>query len=308
MITYVVSDLFLSPAPVLVNTVNTIGVMGKGIAKDFKRIYPEMFKEYLSLCESGWLEVGKLHMYKTPNKWVLNFPTKRHWREPSQVPYIRAGLEKFVNSHQDYGITCISFPQLGCGNGELDWESQVRPVMEEYLGQLPVTAFVHLANVTDPFTPEHRDVGAIKKWLRQEPESLAFAKVWEDLSRLLTEPQHLETRDHSVPFTARIDTTTDDLILTTEDGEQRIPSYALIELWQLVRRSGFVAGSSLPSGLHTVYSYLLTLLSNLPYLEPVIMSDRHDAVTHYPLGLRFQPRPTSSQLPLLAAAGVVEPV
>ena len=308
MINYVVSDLFLSPAPVLVNTVNTVGVMGKGIAKDFKRIYPEMFKEYQTLCEQGLLDVGKLHLHKTSNKWVLNFPTKRNWREPSQVAYIRAGLEKFVDVHHDYGITCISFPQLGCGNGELNWESQVQPLMEEYLGDIPITVFVHLANMLDPFIPEHRDVAAIKKWLRQEPESLGFAEVWDDLCRLLWEPQHLETRDSRQPFVVSISPTQDGLILATENDEQGIPYDALTELWQLVRQSGFVAGPSLPGGLHKLSSYLMPLFSQLPYLEPVIMANRIEAIAHDSVGLRLQPRPTTSQLPLLATAGIVEPV
>ena len=87
MITYVACDLFLSPARVLVNTVNTVGVMGKGIAKDFKQIYPEMFREYQLLCENNWFDIGKLWLYKTQNKWILNFPTKRHWRQPSRPEY-----------------------------------------------------------------------------------------------------------------------------------------------------------------------------------------------------------------------------
>ena len=78
MITYIACDLFKSPARVLVNTVNTVGVMGKGIAKDFKQVYPEMFSQYQRICEKGSFDIGTLWLYKTPNKWVLNFPTKRH--------------------------------------------------------------------------------------------------------------------------------------------------------------------------------------------------------------------------------------
>ena len=113
MINYVVCDLFLSPATVLVNTVNTEGVMGKGIAREFKQIYPEMFREYQTLCERGLFDVGKLHWYKTANKWVLNFPTKKHWRRPSEVEYIRTGLKRFVATYHEQGVTAVSFPQLG---------------------------------------------------------------------------------------------------------------------------------------------------------------------------------------------------
>ena len=144
MITYVVTDLFQSPAKVLVNTVNTVGVMGAGIAKEFKRIYPEMFSEYKALCERGQLDVGQLWIYKTPHRWILNFPTKKHWRQPSRPEYIEAGLQKFCEIYIEQEITSISFPLLGCGNGGLDWEQVVRPMMERYLENLPIELFVHL--------------------------------------------------------------------------------------------------------------------------------------------------------------------
>jgi len=142
MITYVIGNLFESPARVLVNTVNTVGVMGKGIAKDFKAIYPDMFREYQKLCESKKLTIGKLWLYKTPNKWILNFPTKTTWKQPAKVEYIESGLETFVRMYAKKGITSIAFPPLGCGNGELDWENQVRPIMEKYLKRLPIDIFI----------------------------------------------------------------------------------------------------------------------------------------------------------------------
>ena len=144
MITYVKGDLFENPARVLVNTVNTVGVMGKGIAKTFKLIYPEMFKRYQKLCKSKQLTVGKLWLYKSPNKWVLNFPTKTTWRQPSKLEYIRDGLAAFRNGYEQNNIYSIAFPLLGCGNGELNWENEVRPVMEEYLSGLSADIFIYL--------------------------------------------------------------------------------------------------------------------------------------------------------------------
>src|SRR5688572_26562315 len=99
MLTFVRGNLFESPAKVLVNTVNTVGVMGKGIALSFKQIYPEMFQRYVQLCESGQLDIGKLWLYKTPHKWILNFPTKKNWRAPSRLEYLEAGLRKFVATY-----------------------------------------------------------------------------------------------------------------------------------------------------------------------------------------------------------------
>jgi O-acetyl-ADP-ribose deacetylase (regulator of RNase III) len=205
MITYVVCDLFLSPARVLVNTVNTVGVMGKGIAKSFKQIYPDMFREYQDLCEKGAFNIGNLWLYKTPNKWVLNFPTKKHWRQPSKPEFIEEGLKKFIDTYHVYGITSISFPLLGCGNGELDWETQVRPLMERYLKNLPITVYIHLLFRKDPFMPEHRTIKEMQNWLRGEPESLAFAEVWDDLSSLLRDTADIPCFDKRKIFKANID-------------------------------------------------------------------------------------------------------
>ena len=204
MITYVACDLFLSPARVLVNTVNTVGVMGKGIAKRFKQVYPDMFERYQELCESDAFDIGDLWLYKTPNKWVLNFPTKHHWRQRSQPEYVEQGLRKFVDTYHVYGITSISFPLLGCGNGELDWETQVRPLMEKYLNPLPISVFVHLKPVDDRFVPERKDSKAVKKWLRTEPESLAFDEVWGDLKGLLATESRFDTYDGRESFDVEV--------------------------------------------------------------------------------------------------------
>ena len=121
MITYVKGTIFASPAQVLVNTVNTEGVMGKGLALRFKQIYPEMFARYQELCENGQIKIGKLWLFKTDHKWILNFPTKNSWRQPSRIEYLAAGLKKFSEEFIDLKIHSVAFPALGCGNGELDW-------------------------------------------------------------------------------------------------------------------------------------------------------------------------------------------
>jgi O-acetyl-ADP-ribose deacetylase (regulator of RNase III) len=144
MITYLANDLFESPAQVLVNAINTVGAMGKGIALEFKRKYPDMFSEYQRLCKSGAFDIGQLWLYKSPDKWVLNFPTKRDWRDKSQLEYIEIGLKRFVEIYEMEGITSISFPRLGCGLGGLNWEHEVRPLMERYLGALPIEVIIHV--------------------------------------------------------------------------------------------------------------------------------------------------------------------
>ena len=98
MLTYLRGDLLSSPAQVQVNTVNVVGVMGKGIALQFKNKYPEMFKSYRQICEKHLFDVGNLYLWKSSKKWVLLFPTKKHWRNPSKIEYIESGLKKFVEN------------------------------------------------------------------------------------------------------------------------------------------------------------------------------------------------------------------
>lgn len=143
MITYIKGDIFSSPAQVLVNTVNTVGVMGKGIALEFKNRYPEMFKLYQSKCDDKSFDIGKLLLWKKSEKWVLLFPTKRHWRSPSKISDIELGLEKFVQSYDKFGIESIAFPKLGCGNGGLDWKD-VKPLMEKHLKNLPIHIYIFI--------------------------------------------------------------------------------------------------------------------------------------------------------------------
>ena len=279
MITYMSGDLFQSPAKVLVNTVNTVGVMGKGIALKFKRIYPEMFEVYRDHCERGDLQVGQLLLYKTSNKWILNFPTKQHWRNPSKVEYIEAGLTKLRAHCSEMGLTSIAFPELGCGNGELDFETQVKPLMERYLGNLSVPTFIYLSGLTtDP--PEHKDVRSIKRWLRSEPSALPFDEVWHDLVEILSRRQDFATLSKRSPYTAAA--TVDPPTITIASGSRatRILADELLEFWQQLRDFGLTHGSIAPE--HRFASYLLPIFAELTYVQPVMVSTSS-------IGLRSNP-------------------
>ncbi len=164
MLIYRRTSLLESTAQTLVNTVNCVGVMGKGIAKDFKEREPQMFAAYKRICDEKLLVPGKLWLWKGTNSWVLNFPTKNHWRNPSKLEWIEAGLEKFENTYESLGINEISFPRLGCGNGGLDWED-VRPLMEQHLKSLPIKIFIH-DHTVDIGLPEHME--SVAKQLRSE--------------------------------------------------------------------------------------------------------------------------------------------
>ncbi len=171
MIKYIEGNLFESNAQVLVNTVNTDGVMGKGIAKTFKEIYPIMFEKYKSFCENGQLDVGMLYLYKTDNKWILNFPTKTSWKKQSRLEYIEKGLEKFVDTYNEKNINSIAFPQLGCGNGNLDWKD-VKPIMEKYLGDLPINVEIYVKIFEN--IPEHLETKYIKTILGDKKSYIDF--------------------------------------------------------------------------------------------------------------------------------------
>jgi O-acetyl-ADP-ribose deacetylase (regulator of RNase III) len=289
VITYVDFSLFQSPAKVLVNTVNTVGVMGKGIAKDFRRIYPEMFAEYQRLCESDRFGIGDLWPYKTPHKWILNFPTKKHWRQPSKPEYIDAGLQKFAQMYQEAKITSISFPMLGCGNGELDWKSQVRPLMEKHLKQIPIQIFIHLVQQKAWFVPERLDQAAISRWLRGEPQSLPFVEVWEDLVAAIGDRKCFDSLDGR-SFSAVI--FNDDgggLRLEVDSEIVMIHKDQLADLWAQIRDIGLCIPQIMPGGLDQFYKLLLPVLSVLPYLKSIRQADRHTGLTRNATGLLFQP-------------------
>lgn len=142
MLRFVTGDLFGSKAQTLVNTVNCVGVMGKGVALAFKERYPEMYDDYRRRCEAGEIRPGVLTLYTTTPPWVLNFPTKRHWRNRSRLGDVEAGLKALAEQYKDWGIESLGIPALGCGHGGLDW-SNVRPLIEKYLGPLDINVEVY---------------------------------------------------------------------------------------------------------------------------------------------------------------------
>jgi O-acetyl-ADP-ribose deacetylase (regulator of RNase III) len=130
MIRDATGNLLDAEVDALVNTVNTAGVMGKGIALQFRRAYPEMFADYRRAAKAGQVQLGHMHVWPTGAmtgpRYIINFPTKAHWRAPSRLPDVDAGLADLVRVVQRLGITSIAVPPLGCGNGGLDW-SDVAP-------------------------------------------------------------------------------------------------------------------------------------------------------------------------------------
>jgi len=157
MIKVLIGDIFKSNATTLVNTINCVGVMGKGIALEFKKRFPEMFKNYIRQCQTGEVKPGRLTFYPDMfNKSVLNFPTKQHWRSPSRLEDIIVGLDYFIAHYREWGIESVAFPPLGCGNGGLDWKI-VGPLMYQKLSPLNIDVEIYapfgtaISEITEKF-------------------------------------------------------------------------------------------------------------------------------------------------------------
>lgn len=139
MITFTQGNLLEADAEALVNTVNTVGVMGKGVALMFKEAFPENFKAYEYACKEKQVRLGEMFVTEREDllgpKWIINFPTKAHWRYPSQMKWIEDGLADLARFLQEKKISSVAIPPLGSGNGGLDW-CEVRERIEQVLGPL----------------------------------------------------------------------------------------------------------------------------------------------------------------------------
>lgn len=142
MLTFTHGDLFKSKAQTLVATVNCVGIMGKGIAKEFRQRFPDMYKAYFKACKRGELQSGRLFYYKDLVSSILCFPTKDNWKGSSKYEFIEAGLKAIVENYQKWGIDSLALPPLGCGLGGLDW-SKVKPLIVKHLAELPIDIEVY---------------------------------------------------------------------------------------------------------------------------------------------------------------------
>ena len=146
MIKHESGNLLQSDAEALVNTVNTVGVMGKGIALQFKQAFPENFKAYEAACRRNEICLGKMFVFHTNTfhnpRYIINFPTKGHWKAKTRIQDIESGLRDLVQVIHSERIKTIAIPPLGCGNGGLDW-NRVRPIIEKALHELNATIVLY---------------------------------------------------------------------------------------------------------------------------------------------------------------------
>jgi O-acetyl-ADP-ribose deacetylase (regulator of RNase III)/uncharacterized protein YwgA len=145
-----VGDILQSKAQTLINTVNCVGIMGKGIALEFKKRFPEMFKDYAERCGRKEVKPGIPYVYQAlfPPQ-IVNFPTKDHWKSVSQISDIERGLQLLVSHYKEWRVTSLAIPPLGCGNGQLDWKD-VGPLIYRYLGQMDIPVELYAPYGTPP--------------------------------------------------------------------------------------------------------------------------------------------------------------
>jgi len=145
-----IGDILKSKAQTLVNTVNCVGIMGKGIALEFKKRFPKMFKDYLERCKRNEIHVGRPYIYKSLiGPQIVNFPTKDHWKSVSKVSDIEQGLDFLLAHYKEWGITSIAIPPLGCGNGQLEWKV-VGPLIYSRAKQMEIPVEIYAPYGTSP--------------------------------------------------------------------------------------------------------------------------------------------------------------
>jgi uncharacterized protein YwgA/O-acetyl-ADP-ribose deacetylase (regulator of RNase III) len=145
-----IGNLLNAEAQTLVNTVNCVGIMGKGIALEFKKHFPDMFADYAARCKRGEVRLGVPYLYRGLfPPYVLNFPTKQDWRSVSRLGDIIRGLEYLVAHYQEWGIDSLAVPPLGCGNGGLEWRV-VGPTLYRYLNRLSIPVYLYAPLDTPP--------------------------------------------------------------------------------------------------------------------------------------------------------------
>lgn len=192
-----VGDILQSKAQTLINTVNCVGVMGKGIALEFKKRFPEMFDDYAKRCERKEVKLGVPYLYKTllPPQ-IVNFPTKDHWKSVSRISDIEHGLQYLLSCYKEWGVTSLAIPPLGCGNGQLEWR-EVGPLIYGHVKQMdiPVEIFAPYGTPSLELTVQFLEQAAIAGNQRsgrtaQSALNPAWVALVEILCRIEEQPYH----------------------------------------------------------------------------------------------------------------------
>jgi O-acetyl-ADP-ribose deacetylase (regulator of RNase III) len=167
MITINKGNIFTTQCQAIVNTVNCVGVMGAGIAYECRLRYPAMYERYVELCRDKKLNIGMLWIYKSEEKWIINFPTKYHWRYESKTEYLEKGLQKFIETYKEKGITSVAFPLLGASNGGIPEDVSLK-IMKKYLEKCDID--IHIYHF-DPYAYDDLYLKFKKLWT-EIPENI----------------------------------------------------------------------------------------------------------------------------------------
>jgi len=246
--------------------------MGKGIARDFKEREPAMYTRYREICDAGELQPGKLWLWRGVDNWVLNFPTKLHWRQSSRLEWIEQGLRKFLLTYEDLKIREISFPRLGCGNGNLEWDD-VRPLMEHYLRSVRIPVFVHDFE-KDIGIPEHLEAIADEA-AERIPAGVDFNAFVSGLRTLAyVGGETLVDLQSNQRFQARVDESSA-LHIEGLGGAWEFDAEDLHGAWVSLLR-GLVTKERVEWSTGEGGNFVITLLSLLPNTRPVEIQRGND--------------------------------
>src|SRR6266566_3992804 len=192
-----VGNIFESEMQNLVNTVNCVGVMGKGLALEFKKRFPDMYEDYVARCNAKQVRLGEPYLYRRLlPPWILNFPTKDHWRSVSRLSDIVAGLEYLERHYHEWEITSLAVPALGCSNGQLEWRV-VGPTLYRYLSRydIPVELYAPYGTPVEEIEVSFLEQAATSTssidtrgdhW-KIDPASIGLVEI---LARIGREPYH----------------------------------------------------------------------------------------------------------------------
>ena len=171
MLKIVIGNIFSSSVQTIVNTINCVGVMGAGIALECRLRWPEMYEQYVDLCNNKSISVGKLWLFKGADRWILNFPTKIHWRYPTKEDYLHSGLNKFLETYKEKKIESIAFPLLGASHGGIPSERS-REIMVSYLEkcEIPVEIYYYEPKANDDLFEQFKSnfLNMDRKEIKQE--------------------------------------------------------------------------------------------------------------------------------------------
>ncbi len=194
MVKVIMGNIFESRAQTLINTVNCVGVMGKGVALEFKKRFPEMFEDYVRRCEAKQVHLGRPYLFKQMfPPWILNFPTKDHWRSVARLQDIEEGLRYLQQHYTEWGITSLAVPPLGCGHGQLEWRV-VGPTLYRLLMDfnIPVELYAPFGTPHEELQLSFLDKSQAAESQKAAPYNIdpAWVAVVEVLKRIEEEPFH----------------------------------------------------------------------------------------------------------------------